>query len=179
MKFRFSSLFNKSSAPEKAVYPVIVAKARQEFLYRDCGVSDTPAGRTDALMLHAFLVFDRLYEQSPQADEFSAKLFSEMYKDLEYGFQTLGVPSKKIKSVADVFNAVCDVYRGAFVQKAADRQLAIRKALVTNGLAATENSPETDRLVDYVDRARDAVFQEKVDAIIAGQLKMDVRAGDE
>ena len=65
---------------ERRIYELIVAQARQPWFYADLGVPDTVEGRYDMIMLHCFLVFERLSGAGSAADGFSQLVFDEFFE---------------------------------------------------------------------------------------------------
>ncbi len=84
------------------LYLALVAQARHEAFYRDCGAPDTVLGRFEMICLHAFLLFNRLKETEAAAlaQEVHDVMFADMDRSLrEMGIGDLGV-GKRVKKLA-------------------------------------------------------------------------------
>ena len=71
------SLFKRNSATAAArtLYGEIVAQARQPGFYGpDGGVADTEDGRYDMILLHVFLVLERLNRVSPEPKDLKTSI---------------------------------------------------------------------------------------------------------
>src|SRR5215475_12061705 len=90
-----------------ALYGAIVAAARAPGLYGSLGVPDTISGRFEMLVLHAFLVFNRLQAGGPAEHAASQAAFDLFCTDMdrslrELGIGDLGVP-KRMRQVGEAF----------------------------------------------------------------------------
>ncbi|MBI5121549.1 MAG: ubiquinol-cytochrome C chaperone [Rhodospirillales bacterium] len=126
-----------------ALYGRIVARAREPVFYASLGVPDSPEGRFDLLVLHAFLVMDALSQTQPQAAQ---SLFDLMFDDMEVNLRELGASDirigARVKSLAQDFFGRSEAYRNALVDKdkpalmaALDRNLFAKKAAEAAHLA--------------------------------------------
>ena len=88
------------------VYGALVAQARLPVFFSDLGVPDTPAGRYDMIILHAFLLFDRLRGSAEERD-FAQSVFDAMFAELDQSLREMGVGDmsvpKRIKRMAQAF----------------------------------------------------------------------------
>ena len=86
------------------LYGAVVAQARQPGFFAVLGVSDTPEGRTDMIILHLFIVLERLNAAGAEGRK-TARALSEIFvTDIddclrEMGVGDLSVP-KKVKRAA-------------------------------------------------------------------------------
>ena len=88
------------------LYGALVAQARLPVFYSDLDVPDTPTGRYDMIILHAFLLFERL-RNSAEEREFAQRVFDAMFADLDQSLREMGVGDmsvpKRIKRMAQAF----------------------------------------------------------------------------
>lgn len=110
-------LAKRADASRKAenLYGVVVAQARSPSFFRDFGVSDTLEGRFEMIVLHMFLVLERLRGRAP-ADT-SRALIERFVTDMddcmrEIGVGDLTVP-KKVKRAAAALYERAGNYRRA------------------------------------------------------------------
>ena len=98
------SLFTRNTNPAEALYGAIVAAARQPGFYRDWAVPDTVEGRFEMMVLHMYLVLERLKpEPEPFRQTLTDLFFSDMDRSLrEMGAGDLGV-GKKVRKMAEAF----------------------------------------------------------------------------
>ncbi len=98
------SLFSRKTNPAEALYGAIVAAARQPGFYRDWAVPDTVDGRFEMLVLHMYLVLDRL---KPEPEPFRQALTDLFFTDMDRALREMGVGdlgvSKKVRKMAEAF----------------------------------------------------------------------------
>lgn len=146
-------------------YQSIVAAARQPAFYMQCDVPDTPQGRFEMVMLHAWLVIDRLAEEDP---EFTQSLFDLMFADFDLNLRELGVGDlgvgKRVKGWAGAFYGRAASYKAALVEES-----MLADALARN-LFPGEKPKDTRLLAFYVQRAVEHMAATSRDAIKAGRI---------
>jgi cytochrome b pre-mRNA-processing protein 3 len=89
------------------LYGSIVAQARQPAFYASLGVPDTVSGRFEMVVLHAFLVLQRLQSGGPAAQTAGQAVFDLFCLDMdrslrELGIGDLGVP-KRMRQMGQAF----------------------------------------------------------------------------
>lgn len=88
------------------LYGALVAQARLPVFYSDLGVPDTPDGRYDMIILHAFLLFERL-RNTAEESAFAQSVFDAMFAELDQALREMGVGDmavpKRIKRMAQAF----------------------------------------------------------------------------
>lgn len=93
-------------------YTEIIDLARNERLYTEYGVPDTPAGRFQMITLHAAPVL-RNYAKD-QRNKDSQLLFDMIFKDIELSFREIGVGDlsvpKKMRAYMKDFNGAVQAY---------------------------------------------------------------------
>ncbi len=113
----------REAAIAHSLYGAIVTQARAPAFYRDFGVADTVDGRFDMIVLHAFLLFERLKALGPDgvalAQEVVDLFFLDMDRSLrEMGAGDLSVP-KRVRTMAESFAGRSTAYHDAVAK--ADR----------------------------------------------------------
>jgi cytochrome b pre-mRNA-processing protein 3 len=139
------SLFRGTpTVPPERLYGEIVAQARQPWLYTTAGVPDTVDGRFDMIVLHAFLVFDRLRQEDDEARAFSQAVFDEMFKDMDRSLREMGASDvgvgPKVRRMAEVFYGRTRVYSEALQQSGEGRRQALVSALARNVYAGGDEA---------------------------------------
>jgi len=91
------------------------ARAREPVFFLHCGVPDTIDGRFDVLMLHAWLVLERL--QSHGEDDLAQALVDALFVHLEEALREQGAGdmsmSRRLKKMAGAFYGRLQAYRDA------------------------------------------------------------------
>lgn len=92
-----------------------IARARRPVFYEKLGVPDTIDGRFDLLVLHAWLVLDRLAEQG--ADTLSQSLVDALFVQFDEALREQGAGDmgmgKRMTKMADAFFGRLKAYREA------------------------------------------------------------------
>jgi cytochrome b pre-mRNA-processing protein 3 len=151
------------------VYGALVAQARLPVFYADLGVPDTPAGRYDMIVLHAFLLFERL-SGSDEERQFAQSVFDAMFTELDRSLREMGVGDmsvpKKIKGMAQAFYGRVGAYDAACkAGSIAMMKDAVARNFFADGGAAGEHAAA---VADYAFAARDH---------LAGLSFAEIRAG--
>jgi cytochrome b pre-mRNA-processing protein 3 len=117
-------LWLHSRSPERAtakeLYGAIVSQARQPAFYARQGVPDTPDGRYEVIVLHLFLVLERLKALGEPGRVLSQNLIETFVEDMddsmrEMGVGDLTVPRKVKKAAAGLWDRA-EVYRQALTE---------------------------------------------------------------
>ena len=74
----------------EAIYGMIVTQAREPLFYRDLGVPDTVNGRFDLLVLHLWMVLQRLRPMEG-GSSLSQALFDRFCDDMDANLREMGV----------------------------------------------------------------------------------------
>lgn len=152
------------------LYAAIGRQARSEAFYRDWGVPDTVDGRFDLLVLHSFLVMNRLQDEA-EGPAVNQALFDQMFKHMdlalrEMGVQDLGV-GRRVKVMAEGFNGRTAALRAALPQDDA----ALAAVLARNVYGKVEPPPAcVAALVAYVRRSVEALRQVPLAELLAGRV---------
>jgi len=153
------------------IYGAIVTQARSPEFYAKLGIPDTPAGRYDMVVLHLFLVLERLRRQAPEADTLQRLLIEAFVADMDDSLRELGtgdvVVGKKVRRAAAGLYERSRDYRAALATKDAS---ALNEALGRHGLARKDAPQGGGALAAYV-RATAAALEAQDDReVLAGRL---------
>ncbi len=112
-------LFGTREKLETRLYAAIVAAARQVKFYQDMGVPDTIEGRFEMIVLHLFLVLNRLKNEG--AVELRQKLTDEFFNDMDASLREFGVSDvavgKKVRKLSESYYGRVMAYDKALMQK--------------------------------------------------------------
>jgi cytochrome b pre-mRNA-processing protein 3 len=166
-------LFNRSDSRRKAseLYGAVVTFARRPALYADLGIADTPEGRYEALVLHLFLVMERLRAEQQNGLEPSQALLEAFVTDMDDSMREMGVGDlsvpRKVKKAAAAFYDRAEVYRAAM---AAPDNSALADAL--GRLVPAEEGRDLDAMGLAADlrRGAGALAVLPLEDLLAGRL---------
>ena len=151
------------------LYLRLVEHARAPDFYLKCGVPDTLDGRFDMLVLHVFLVLERLAGQGEREDALVQALIDRLFADMDVTLREMGVGDlsvgKKVKRMAEAFYGRARAYREGLAAPDTD---ALAEALRRNLYRSAEPTPEQlAAMADYVRRESAALAGMPVDALLA------------
>lgn len=105
-------LFKAREKREKRLYEAIVAAARHVRFYENMGVPDTIDGRFEMIVLHLFLVLNRLKGEG--VEDLRQNLTDEFFADMDRSLRELGVSDvavgKKVRKIAESYYGRVTVY---------------------------------------------------------------------
>jgi len=157
-------------AEVRGVYDAIVAQARQPALYASLVVPDTVSGRFDMIVLHAFLVLERLRQAGEPAASFAQALTDEIFLDMDRSLREMGVGdlsvAPKLRRMAEVFHGRLKAYRAA--GQGGDGAFAA--ALRRNVYAGEDEGGYAERLAGYAEAAGCAVAALAPEDIMGGHV---------
>lgn len=120
----------------EALHDAVVAGARRPGLFLRLGVPDTPFGRIESVMLHAFLVVRRLRALPPPSPDLAQDLVDRMFADFDRAFRQIGIGDvsvpKKMKALGGDWLGRLDAYAGPLDRRDQD---ALAAALARNVLS--------------------------------------------
>ena len=166
--FRRRALERQSLA---GLYAALATQARAPAFYAELGVPDTLDGRFDLLVLHAWLVMQRL-DAEPASGQLKQDLFDTMFDHLdltvrEMGAQDLGV-GRRIKRMAEGFQGRASAFREAWL---AGDEAGLREALQRNVFGKTTATPEAlAALCRYIGEAEKCLKNADMAALLAGRI---------
>jgi cytochrome b pre-mRNA-processing protein 3 len=167
-----ASLFRRNRRRDAALrlYESIVEQAREPVFFADFGVPDTFDGRFELVVLHGFLVLNRLKAERPQAVDLAQELFDVMFADFDRTLREVGVGDlgvgRHVKTMAQAFYGRIGAYEAGLL--AGDTAL-LADALRRNLYGTVAPS---DRDVDGI-----AAYMRSCAAAIAAQAAARLSAG--
>ncbi len=155
------------------IYGSIVAQSRQSSFFRDLGVEDSFEGRFEMLVLHVYLVLNRLKREGQAGDDVGQALFDTFFADLDTSMRELGVGdlsiAKKVKALASAFYGRVGTYDEAV--RSNDRD-GLSDALVRNVFGNDEASAgSADVLAGYVFDSLETLSNVEFGELMQGELE--------
>lgn len=169
-----SSLFRRKPHEEAAtaLFDALVAQARRPVFYARLGVPDTMDGRFDLMLLHVFLLAQRLQADdalAPIAQPLVDRMFAILDLNLrEMGVQDVGI-GRRIKVMAQAFNGRTAAYLAATAEGRASLRTALHRNLY-GGAPVPEAS--LDALTTYVEAARAQLAATPAEHLQRGRLDL-------
>jgi cytochrome b pre-mRNA-processing protein 3 len=168
-----TSFFNKIfvsdpfQIPAHGAYVSLVVQARKPFFYQECGVSDTVDGRFDVIVLHIFLLTQRLKMDSP---EFLRAVWEVFFSDMDRSLREMGASDtgigKRIKKMVQAFYGRIDSY-----QKTVSDKDAFKESLERNLYRETMvDDSQIYALMSYILRNSEHLQTQDIPTIIKGKL---------
>jgi cytochrome b pre-mRNA-processing protein 3 len=184
----FQSLFKRFRSPSaaRALYAGVVRQAREPALYRAGGVADTEDGRYDMILLHMFLILDRLNGATPEPKQLKQDLFDVLFEDLDVNLREMGFGDegvrRRIQKMVEGFYGRMTAYREGLEGGDGALQAALRRNLFRN--TAPDDS-QVQAMAGYVRAQVAALAGRTDDDIVAGNAgfaapdlaKADLAAG--
>lgn len=135
-----------------SLYGAIVAQSRLPHFYTTSGVADTVEGRFEVVVLHMFLVLDRLKDEGADSEELIYQVGEVFVDELDGAMREMGVGDlsvpKKMRLAASGFLGRLEAYHAALLQEGDDALVA---ALVRNVYAGeAAKAPLARDLAAYV-----------------------------
>lgn len=157
---------------ERAVqhlYARLVERSRAPEFYLNCGVPDSLDGRFDMLVLHIFMILDRLAGRGEREDALVQALIDRLFADMDETLREMGVGDlsvgKKVKRMAEAFYGRSRAYREGLASEDGD---ALADALRRNLYRAAEGTPsQVSEMADYIRRECAMLAEQPVDALLA------------
>jgi cytochrome b pre-mRNA-processing protein 3 len=162
-------LFGRTPDPSQALYDNVVRHARQARFYRDWGVPDTIDGRFDMIVLHLFLVLDRLQKEGQPHETLQQKLTDTFFKDMDRSLREMGVGDlsvgKKVRKMAEACFGRLKAYAAAMP----NGEVSFQEALSRNILADAA-SGDAASLAKWALQASIALQQQPIERIAIGDF---------
>jgi cytochrome b pre-mRNA-processing protein 3 len=160
------NLFGRKPGSATRLYGAIVAAARQEKFYSDMGVPDTLDGRFDMIVLHMFLVLDRLRGGN---EKFRQQLTDVFFADLDRTLREMGVGdlsvSKKIRPMAEAFAGRIQAYATATEKGDEDILQALRRNIYSG-----EKNVAAPQLLEWFKNWKLELFKTPISTLLDGEL---------
>jgi len=153
------------------LYGAIVTQARSGHIYTSLGVPDTPAGRFEIVVLHLFLVMERL-SSDPEIGQVLPRLVVERFvSDVDDSLRELGtgdlaVPKKVRRAAAGLYERAT-AYRAAI---SVGDEKALAQLLASYVFMAEGADWRSDALASYTIRAMAKLARRDVSEINSGKI---------
>jgi len=136
----------------RLLYGHVVSQARAPRFYENLGVPDSVDGRFELLLLHAFLMFDRLRVEGDEARELSDSLFALMVYDFDQSLRVSGVGDlgvgPRMKRMGEAFYGRLHAYTTAAGTGSGALAAALRRNLY--GTCGQVDEAVLSAMADYV-----------------------------
>jgi cytochrome b pre-mRNA-processing protein 3 len=166
----FKRLLGRKTRDVEPVYSAIVTAARQPHFYAEWGVPDTVDGRFDMIVLHLFLVLDRLRAEEGYEDV-SQDLTDYFYKDMDRSLREMGVGDlsvgKKVRKMAEACYGRLMAYGKAIAEDGNELELA----LVRNVYAGDGSVRGAAELTAWMRKAHSILREQPAERITAGVIQ--------
>lgn len=111
-----------------ALYGAVVAWARDPQFFADHGIPDTFDGRFEMLVMHLFLIHERLKDEPQEARAISQKVFDLFINDMDAALREAGVGDqtvpKRIAKMTQVFYGRTGAFEEALASAEVEKSLA-------------------------------------------------------
>lgn len=158
--------FRDTAAPERSVYAAIVAAARHPLPYVSWGVADDIDGRFNMIVLHMFLVLDRLKGEDPL---FRQHLVDEFFADMDRSLREMGVGDisvgKKVRKMAEAFYGRVAAYDMGSVESRDALAAALSRNFFPEG-----NGSGAEKLADFTLAARAHLARTATNRLLGGNI---------
>lgn len=147
------------------LYSKIVEQARTPVFYLEYGVADTVDGRFDMILLHLFLVLQRLEEEGEGQAKLQRHLQEAFVADMDRSLREMGVGDmsigKQVKKMSVAWFGRAEAYRRALTAESND---SLEEALCRNVYRDDANG-DVVRLALYVRACSEGLSQQSIHAI--------------
>ena len=154
---------------EQRLYGAIVAAARHVQFYEKMGVADTVEGRFEMIVLHLFLVLNRL--KSEGVEDLRQRLTDEFFSDMDRSLRELGVSDitvgKKVRKIAESYYGRVTVYHKALSASPGILEETISRNIYPDG----EPEGSTKAMADYFSNATKLLGTIPLEQVIQGELR--------
>lgn len=103
------------------LYRSAIEQARQPYFYTDLGVADTVDGRFDMVVLHVYLLLNRLNRDGREGKALGQAVYDLMVSDLDQNLREMGVGdhgiSPKLKKMIKAFYGRVTAYDAALAKE--------------------------------------------------------------
>lgn len=151
------------------IYGAIVTQARQPAFYARLGIPDTPTGRYEMVVIHLFLILERLRGEGSSAEPVAQELVDAFVADMddslrELGAGDVGVPRRVKRAAAGFYERGKD-YREAMAAGGS----ALALALAGHLQAPKAGDAGIRALADYVLTAAASLARQQAAELIEGR----------
>ncbi|MEK6746317.1 MAG: ubiquinol-cytochrome C chaperone family protein [Pseudomonadota bacterium] len=158
--------------PAHEAYVALVNQARKPFFYQECAVADTLDGRFDVIIIHVFMLTQRLKNDSQEflRPEFIRAVWEVFFSDMDRSLREMGASDtgigKRVKKMAQAFYGRIDSYEKT-VANAAEFKESLKRNLYRG---AEVEEKQISSLVSYVLRNLEHLQKQDITAIVKGEL---------
>jgi cytochrome b pre-mRNA-processing protein 3 len=149
----FQALRSQAALQSKAsdIYGAIVTQARHPDFYLRLGVPDTAAGRYEMVVVHLFLVLERLRADPAATDDLARALLETFIADMDDSVREMGTGDvavgRKVRRAAAGFYERSRDYRAAL---AVPERRELARALARHAHARESAGTHAEALASYV-----------------------------
>jgi cytochrome b pre-mRNA-processing protein 3 len=147
-----------------------VAAARHVRFYEDMAVADTIDGRFDMIVLHLFLVLNRLKGEG--VEDLRQRLTDEFFADMDRSLRELGVSDvavgKKVRKIAESYYGRVTAYDKALAAGPAALEEAISRNIYPDGASGESTRAMTGYFVDAISQ----LALTPLEQILLGELRL-------
>lgn len=167
-------IFRAGQTDEAAnrLYAALVEQARRPGFYTACGVPDTPDGRFDMILLHAFLLLRRLKRDHAKTAALGQSVFDLMFADMDQNLREMGVGDlsvgKRVKAMAQAFYGRIAAYEAGLANDDDTLTEALRRNLYRKTAPA---DAAVARVADYLRREAGNLDRQPVEALLGGEAR--------
>jgi cytochrome b pre-mRNA-processing protein 3 len=162
-------LRGRKANPVEELYASVVTASRQERFYQELAVPDTVDGRFDMIVLHLFVLLERLRGSGQDHAELRQGLTDAFFKDMDRSLREMGVGDlsvgKKVRMMAEAFYGRMTAYTEAVA--AGETALA---AAFNRNIYAGENAEAAASLARVTLAARKTLEARATERVIAGSV---------
>lgn len=161
---------NKKQISIEDLYSQIFEQSRHASFYTEYGVPDTVDGRFDMLLMHIYMVMQRLVGQKGASKKMAQGLFDMTFADMDQslrqqGVGDMGVP-KHMRRMMKAFNGRMYAYRQAM--KDGTMEQAVERNIF--GTIETPAKQNVDSLTHYMQTNIDHVNAQDLEEILQGHV---------
>ena len=169
----FGLFGSRAAANEVAMglYEKVVVQARQPQFYTAHGVPDTPDGRYDMIMLHAFLLLHRLKLDHGETEDTAQAFFDLMFEDMDKNLREMGAGDvgigRRIKDMAKAFYGRIAAYEEGLNADDDTLETALRRNIYRNEAPTAE---QVAHLALYMRREAASLKTQSTAALLQADL---------
>jgi cytochrome b pre-mRNA-processing protein 3 len=153
------------------IYGAIVTQARQPAFYAKLGIPDTPGGRYEAVVVHLFLVLERLRAEGVRAGILPRALIEAFVADMDDCLRELGTGDvavgKKVRRAAAGFYERSGDYRAALAGSDPER---LAHELGRHLFGRKGDASGSQMLARYVLAAAALLAEQSCEGLLAGRI---------
>jgi cytochrome b pre-mRNA-processing protein 3 len=163
-------LLGRKTRDIEAVYSAIVTAARQRHFYAEWGVPDTVDGRFDMIVLHLFLVLERLRMEKVH-EEVSQDLTDYFFQDMDRSLREMGVGDlsvgKKVRKMAEACYGRMMAYSNAIASDDGE----LEQVVARNVYAGSLHDENVAKLTAWIRKAHALLREQSAERIVTGVVQ--------